>query len=352
MTSAANYRSSWTKAESGSLDIHGQDLSNNSRLIWFRHQAYVEAMGLNAHINTSMCLSLSNPSTQKLNLDVVKSAIRQLRFDHPSIASKHGWSAQPPKPEHAIFAYEVPTSEIDMDDWLSTVVLDKTDVLKALNGDLQKAIDAITYELGKPVPADRPVFLLHYIPTLAPDGQHALVFYFAHTIFDAIGTFQIMELCAIKIAEALEKGGRRDPLPWGEEVSRLPIALVESARVPRTTEKTPEDVAVIQQYKDLLDSLSVSGSTSDIYSSSPNDDSPLLERPKIASTSPRILSLSNRSYHQDSFARSRHIPPYRSSYTRLHHLLSAHGRHVSRIRSYLAYRRHQEACSSVFLLSH
>ncbi|PSR74923.1 hypothetical protein PHLCEN_2v9457 [Hermanssonia centrifuga] len=255
---------SWTRAQSGAIDIPERDLSANlndqSRPVWFRHQTALESGSRNgSKIITSLRISPPSPSCHELNFEVLKAAVRQLRFDHPAIASEFGWSAQPPTPEHAVFAYEVPGSESDIDTWLSKVVFDRTSVLLASNGDMDKAVETITYDLGKPDLNGGPVFVLHYIPAASPDGQHSLVFFLNHSVFDAIGAFQIMDLCLSKIADLLATGAQRRPLPWGEETLRLPPALVESARIPCTAVKTPEDEAIIQNVKDSLHSLQVRG---------------------------------------------------------------------------------------------
>ncbi len=191
---------------------------------------------------------------------MVEAAVRQLRFDHPAIASEFGWSAQPPAPEHAVFAYEVPDSESDIDTWLSKVVFDRTSVLLASNGDMKKAVETITYDLGNPDSNGGLIFILQYIPAPSHNGQHSLVFFLNHSVFDAIGAFQIMDLCLSKIADSLATGGKRRPLLWGEETSRLPPALAESARMPSTADKMPEDEVIIQNIKDSLHSLQVRGS--------------------------------------------------------------------------------------------
>ncbi|KDQ51761.1 hypothetical protein JAAARDRAFT_498292 [Jaapia argillacea MUCL 33604] len=55
------------------------------------------------------------------------------------------------------------------------VVLDRTKVLLASNEDIQKAIETITYDLGKPGSSVEPLFLLNYLPAASPNGQHGHV---------------------------------------------------------------------------------------------------------------------------------------------------------------------------------
>lgn len=264
MTLAPNSNFSWRKAQSGSVDIPGREPSTIDRPIWFRHQTSLErgsgnAAGTGDQLITSIRLSPPNPTNaHELNFDVVKAAVRQLRFDHPAIASKQGRLSQPPAPEQVVFAYEVPGSESDIDAWLSKVVFDRSDVLLTSSGSIEKAIETLTYDLGKPGSPGKPLFFVNYIPASAPDGQHGLVFFFSHGIFDAIGCFQIMDLCVSKIADSLATSDKRSPLPWGEETSRLPPAFVESARIPHTAEKTAEDEVMLQKIKDILPSLPVS----------------------------------------------------------------------------------------------
>jgi len=70
-------------------------------------------------------------TSRKLSFEIVKAAVRQLRFDHPAIATQFAWRAQPPSTENAIFAYDVPSSETDVDEWLSKVVVYRDDVLSS-----------------------------------------------------------------------------------------------------------------------------------------------------------------------------------------------------------------------------
>ncbi|KDQ51804.1 hypothetical protein JAAARDRAFT_62324 [Jaapia argillacea MUCL 33604] len=245
---------SWAKAQPGSIDIPGCDPSAIDRSIWFRRQTALES-GSSVPIITSIRLSPPRSTSHELTLYTLKAAVRQLRFDHPAIASKHGWSTQPHMPEHAVFAYEVPGTESAIDTWLSEVVLDRTDVLLASDGDVEKAVETITYDLGKPGSSVEPLFLLNYIPAASPNGHYGLVFLFSHAVFDAVGCFQIMDLCVSRIADSLATGGRRTPLAWGEETSRLPPALVESARIPYTADKVPEDEFMIQKVKEALQSF-------------------------------------------------------------------------------------------------
>lgn len=241
------------------IDIPGRDPS--ARTVWFRHQNPLEstASGDPSRIITSIRISAPSPSPHQLNLDVVKAAVRQLRFDHPAVANEHAWSGPPPAAEHAVFAYEVPGSESDIDAWLSRVVFDGAKYLAASNGDIGKAIDTLTYDLVKPEASQGPFFLVHYTPAASPDGQHGLVFSFDHSVFDAVGCFQVMDLCVSRIADSLATGGERNSLPWGEETSRLPPAHADAARIPCTADKTPEDETMIQQVKDVVQSLPVSG---------------------------------------------------------------------------------------------
>ncbi|KDQ51757.1 hypothetical protein JAAARDRAFT_498206 [Jaapia argillacea MUCL 33604] len=55
------------------------------------------------------------------------------------------------------------------------VVLDQTKALLASNEDIQKAIETITYDLGKPGSSVEPLFLLNYLPAASPNGQHGHV---------------------------------------------------------------------------------------------------------------------------------------------------------------------------------
>ncbi|KAJ7743440.1 hypothetical protein DFH07DRAFT_835503 [Mycena maculata] len=238
------------------IEILGR-ASPPSRPIWFRHQTPLECtVDGSTLITTSIQLSPPSPSPHELNLDVVRAAVRQLRWDHPAIANEHGWSGPPPAAEHAVFAYEVPGSESDIDVWLSQVVVDSRSRLLDANGDIEKAVDTLMHDLCKAHPLKAPFFLVHYLPAASLAGKHALSFSFNHAVFDAAGSFQIMDLCVSRIADALATGGERSPLPWGEEISRLPPAFVESARIPHTADKIPEDEFMVQRVKDVAQTLS------------------------------------------------------------------------------------------------
>ncbi|KAJ7730368.1 hypothetical protein DFH07DRAFT_848831 [Mycena maculata] len=214
-----------------------------SHPIWFRHQTPLKCTAEESTlITTSIQLSPPSPSPHELNLDVVRVA--------------HGWSGPPPAVEHAVFAYEVPGSESDIDVWLSQVVVHGRSRLLEANGDIEKAVDTLMHDLCKAHPLKTPFFLVHYIPAASPAGKHALLFSFNHAVFDTAGSFQIMDLCVSRIADALATGGERSPLPWGEETSRLTPAFVESARIPHTADKIPEDEFMVQRVKDVAQTLS------------------------------------------------------------------------------------------------
>ncbi|KAE9396112.1 hypothetical protein BT96DRAFT_977647 [Gymnopus androsaceus JB14] len=238
---------SWVKAQTGSINIPGVP-SSVLRPSWFRDQTLLESGSVDgSKIISSIRLS---SSSHALSLDVIKAAVRQLRFDHPAMASQVGSMAENSTP---VFVYQAPDSESDIDEWLSRVVIDKTNVLLESGGDIDKVIETLTYELGTPLA--RPLFLVHYIPATSSDEKHALVFYLNHSVFDAIGSFQIMDLCVSRIAESLATGGTRNYLPWGEETSRLPPAHSVSAKIPYNAEKTPEDEIMVQRAKRCMEAM-------------------------------------------------------------------------------------------------
>jgi len=166
-----------------------------------------------------------------LTLDVIRSVVRALRFDHPSTAIRLAWSAEPPSPETAIFTYDVPSSEHDIQLWLPEVVFDRRDVLVAANGNMDNAIQMVERELGQEQSFNKSAFIIHHIPPSlgsARDAPHGFVFLLTHAVFDGIGTFQFMNIFASKIATLLSNNGDVGSLPWGEEISRLAPVHEES----------------------------------------------------------------------------------------------------------------------------
>jgi len=129
----------WQKwAAADGIGIPGRDPTRKNE-VWFRQMTFSEGVfplsyivtpGL-ADIICSVYIPPHISTSRKLSFEIVKAAVRQLRFDHPAIATQFAWRAQPPSTENDIFAYEVPSSETDVDEWLSKVVVCRDDVLSS-----------------------------------------------------------------------------------------------------------------------------------------------------------------------------------------------------------------------------
>lgn len=278
MSSTSNVTNfSWTQAESGSIEILGTQPAPHKhtdyeRKVWYRRQTAFELgstetaqLITSIHLTTSLPLSSSKSSSSAINIDVLKSAVRSLRFEHPAIAGKLGKLS---KTGENVFVYEVPSCEDDIEDWLRSLVLDRSDVLSSMPmPSIEEAIEAITHDLGRATTL-RPLFNIHYIPRARSyrtsissktddDDEVGLVFFLNHSIFDAIGAFQIMDRLVAHIADALGSGELRSELRWGEEVGKLPNPIGVDARVRYDAEKGSEVEEVRAMVSELVPSLKV-----------------------------------------------------------------------------------------------
>ncbi|KAE9396111.1 hypothetical protein BT96DRAFT_941929 [Gymnopus androsaceus JB14] len=169
----------------------------------------------------------------------IKAAVRQLRFDHPAMASQVESMAESSTP---VFVYQTPDSETDIDEWLSRVVIDKTNGLLESGGDIDKVIETLTYELGTPLA--RPLFLVHYIPATSSDEKLALVFYLNHSVFDAIES-QTLWQRVVQETICLGERKRRD----------FPLPIVYPPRSPTMPKRLPEDEIMVQRAKRCMEAM-------------------------------------------------------------------------------------------------
>lgn len=238
---------SWQQATPDSIDILDLDpFGSISSPIWYRHKTFLESLLKESLASIITSVRIQCPPSIKITLDIIKDAIRLLRFEHPFIATKHGLLSQDKTP---IFTYQPPTSKDDVNAWLDKVIS------RQETSELDKEMDNLTHELGRHDFRSLYPFLLFHFPS-TPSSPDALVFFFNHGMFDAIGCFQFIDRCLTNIAQCIRKT-TRDLLPWGEEISRLAPALIQSARIPHTAPRIPEDDAMLQYVKDTLKDLTV-----------------------------------------------------------------------------------------------
>ena len=190
-----------------------------------------------------------------LDHQLIRSAVRALRFEHPTIASRYAWpvirSGRPFGPEEGRFAYEVPHSECDVQLWLSEVVFDRSDAL-AGSVNIEGAISSVRRELGTALASPpHTMFQLHHVPSLTE--SHGIILRLAHTLFDGIGAFQVVDLFIAKLAQFLASGSTPElPLAWGEEVSRLAGPVPDRSKVPWSEEKMEQDGDMMKKLHEAL----------------------------------------------------------------------------------------------------
>ncbi|KAF7978270.1 hypothetical protein HWV62_1108 [Athelia sp. TMB] len=170
----------------------------------------------------------SSPSTPlHLTHAHVRQAVRGLRWDHPSVASRVNWSAGDGEPR---FVYAAPASEGAVAAWLDTIVFLREG--ESVDG----ALDALRAELGHAECARAPhELVVYHVPGAAGEGEHGLLLYLRHTVFDGLAAWQVLGALIANIATALGSDAPLAPLNWGEECARLARA------VPDRTENTFEE---------------------------------------------------------------------------------------------------------------
>ncbi|EPQ50709.1 hypothetical protein GLOTRDRAFT_133811 [Gloeophyllum trabeum ATCC 11539] len=179
-----------------------------------------------------------------------------LRFDHPVIACKLAW----PELKDSIaasfvgarFAYQVFGCKDDEDEWISQTVTVHGEAVRAAGGDIETAISLVTQELGRP--ADKPptvFFEVHVIPATLHSSSCGIVLRLGHSIFDAIGAFQTLDLLNERIARAL---GSRDEVvfDWGAEVTLLAEPPPERAKVPWSSDRSNHESFVPEGHIEAL----------------------------------------------------------------------------------------------------
>ncbi|KAF7973748.1 hypothetical protein HWV62_14332 [Athelia sp. TMB] len=181
------------------------------------------------------------PATHPLTHAHVRRAMRQLRWDHPSVASTVTWETGAPA-----FVYASPPSEAAVDAWLDCVVFERA---PRAGQSVDAALDELRSELGR---ADAPrgphELLLYHVPG---PGYHGLLIYEHHTLFDGLAVWQVLSAILANVAAALGRAPCT-PLNWGEEHARLARALPD--RTANTFE--PQDMErewpLVERMRDVL----------------------------------------------------------------------------------------------------
>ena len=203
---------------------------------------------------------------RRLDLNVIKCAVKALRFDHPTIATQCAWpdlnvpSAKPLDLRDGRLAYQVPKGESEVEEWLSQVVIDREADLHACHLDLEQAIDLVRRDLGKPLQEPRAdTFQLHFIPSSSAERNCGIVLQLGHVVFDSIAAFQLMNLLVSKIAEIIDaKSDMAMDFAWGEEVKRLAKPFPDRGMIPWSAEKRDEDEYMAKRFQDPRASSKVS----------------------------------------------------------------------------------------------
>lgn len=253
----------WVRNDPAKPEIQGVFAEKEN--VWFRHVDPMESFfslfhhfipGVSDTI-VAVQLSLSPDASCKLTIETVKSAMREILFDHPIIAANHAWRADTAfngvvDLNKAVLAYKVPKDEEDVQAWLSTAVYDCNAALEEANGDIDAAVRSVIYSAGRVRVRPLPLLSVRHISASHPDGRHGLVFLISHAISDGISAWQLVELFVDKIAALLAQGEAiHRPLPWGEEIARLPEPFATASPIPWTTPKVPEDSVVPSKAKAL-----------------------------------------------------------------------------------------------------
>ncbi|KAF7972386.1 hypothetical protein HWV62_18104 [Athelia sp. TMB] len=174
----------------------------------------------------SCTLRVPAPPSLALTHAHVRQAVRRLRWDHPSVASRVDW---PPEGEPR-FVYAAPTSEADVDAWLDAIVFLR--VPREGEG-VDGALDALRAELGHAECARAPhELVVHHVPA-AEGEEHGLLLYLRHTVFDGLAAWQVLGALIANVAAAL--GTPAPELQWGEECARLARAVPD--RIANTFEE-------------------------------------------------------------------------------------------------------------------
>lgn len=207
-----------------------------------------------------LSVQLDAPTETPITANVVRSALRSLRFEQPVIATRlafHPAPAGSPVPfGNGVLVYETPASEVEVNTWLDDVITDRADALDVVGGDTRDAVALVYRETSKALEAYRSSQLeVSCIPT--QDGHSGgLVLRCGHVAFDAAGAFEVMDSLIRKIAEVLAaKDAARESLAWGEETQRLAPSAVDLTRIPWTPGSEARNSLVGRKYLARLENF-------------------------------------------------------------------------------------------------
>lgn len=192
-----------------------------SRKLWggemvFAHAALIEPGRGDGLISAVFEASPEHP----LERQHIRLTMRNLRFSHPSIATKVIWPDMP-DPTEARFVYESPASEEDAMAWVDE---NTTLVRTAEESGVNSAMDALRLDLGR-ADFDRTEDQLrqyYIIPSAAKPRVHGILFYLKHSLFDAGAAWNVLDAWLQELAGVMSTSSKvAAPLEWGTEISRL-----------------------------------------------------------------------------------------------------------------------------------
>lgn len=156
----------------------------------------------------------------------VRSAMRSLRFTHPSTASKVAWPPGPPNPAEAKFEYASPASEEQVNAWLDTVVQTTTNA-----SDVEATLSTLRVSLARlDAPrTDDQLKLYHVLPSPEKPYRHGILLYARHALFDGMAAWEVLDCYLQELAQVSGKESNAliAPLEWGTENVRLARAVAD-----------------------------------------------------------------------------------------------------------------------------
>ncbi|EJT99544.1 hypothetical protein DACRYDRAFT_17233 [Dacryopinax primogenitus] len=200
-------------------------------------------------------LSLSSVSSTKLTIDHVRRATRALRWSHPGIATTIAFpsftSMADFKPDQGRLLYQAASGEEEVGDWLNEGVFDDSAYLKSAGGDLDGALDALKKDIGAiTAPRNKWMLKVHFIGD-SELGKYGILIQTGHTIFDGIGTFEVLDLWLHELAQVLPQ--KKDSgCQWGEEAVRLAKAVPDRSAAPWSAEPTPPEHPILKEIGESL----------------------------------------------------------------------------------------------------
>ncbi|KAF7976160.1 hypothetical protein HWV62_7481 [Athelia sp. TMB] len=163
------------------------------------------------------------PTSHPLTHSHVRAAVRKLRWEHPSVASKILWNHDY---SDGKYVYEAPASEGDVDAWLDAVVYLKEAGPAGVDARMQEELTRLGRLDTKRTNDEFQLY--HFTPnsTSDPANKHIFVMYLRHTLFDGVGSWEAMGSFLSELALVLAAPvPNREQLQWGAELTRLARAV-------------------------------------------------------------------------------------------------------------------------------